>query len=274
MRHPDNAFDQHCRKHPGAQNGHFMIAYRPSMLKYEGGPTVLELNNHNSPPSAARLNVQFMALLLTLGVPFEVFARLVQDQLDLIANILTDREKALQYIRGEPDAAAEDDFLQGRESFPLFRSLYRAHSSIVVYAMLLAQHDLSEPHVRHRLQSFQNTQYATLRNKMSLRVPESAYLFGVVDEEGVLKPDEVYVNLPGRSGVLVRDVIVARYDRRSLPVSAGLTSNFVLGTLVTTPAVSSSSIRDVAPLSNIACRLSEASCGGPPLSTTPQGLHR
>ena len=76
--------------------------------------------------------------------------------------------------------------------------------------MLLAQQDLSEPQMKHRLQAFQNIQFKTLRNKMSLRIPESAYLFGVVDEEGVLGPDEVYVNLPGRSGVLVRDVIVAR----------------------------------------------------------------
>ena len=77
--------------------------------------------------------------------------------------------------------------------------------------MLLAQHDLSEPYVRHRLQTFQKTQYDTLRRKMCLRIPDSCYLFGVVDEAGILQPDEVYINLPNRSGVLVRDVIVARY---------------------------------------------------------------
>ena len=119
VRYPDDAFDRHCRKHPQARRGHFMIAYRPSMFKYGGGPTVLELNNHNSPPPAARLNIQFTALLLTLGVPLEVFRRLVQDQLDLIASILNDREKALQYIKGDLDAAADDDFVQGREPFYL-----------------------------------------------------------------------------------------------------------------------------------------------------------
>ncbi len=76
--------------------------------------------------------------------------------------------------------------------------------------MLLARQDLSEPQIRHRLQAFQKMQFTTLRKKMSLRIHESAYLFGVVDEEGVLGPGEVYVNLPSRSGVLVRDVIVAR----------------------------------------------------------------
>lgn len=76
--------------------------------------------------------------------------------------------------------------------------------------MLLAQHDLSEPHVRQRLQKFQKIQYDSLRQKMNLRIVDSCYLFGVVDEDGVLAPDEVHINLPGRSGVLVRDVVVAR----------------------------------------------------------------
>ena len=76
--------------------------------------------------------------------------------------------------------------------------------------MLLAKQDLSEPMVRQQLQRFQNKQYDFLREKMSLRIQDSCYLFGIVDEDGVLGPNEVYVNLPGRSGVLVRDVIVAR----------------------------------------------------------------
>ena len=92
-----------------------MIAYRPSMYKYDGGPTFLEINNYNSPPPPARLNVQFTALLLTRGVPSSVFERLVRDQLDLIGSILTSREKAFMYIKGELDAAAENGYAQSRE---------------------------------------------------------------------------------------------------------------------------------------------------------------
>ena len=114
MRYPDEKFDELCRKHfSKSSDSDSVIAYRPSMLKYNGGPTVLELNNHNSSPAAAHVNIQFTTLLLTLGVPLEVFERLVQDQLDLIGSILTDRERAFAYIKGELDAAAEDGFLQG-----------------------------------------------------------------------------------------------------------------------------------------------------------------
>ncbi len=76
--------------------------------------------------------------------------------------------------------------------------------------MLLAQHDLAEPYVRQQLLKFQEIQYESLRREMNLRVMDSCYVFGVVDEDGVLAPGEVYVNLPARSGVLVRDVMVAR----------------------------------------------------------------
>ncbi|TFK81241.1 RdRP-domain-containing protein [Polyporus arcularius HHB13444] len=191
VRYPDDKFDTLCGARAGLDVAP-LVAYRPSMLKYDGGPTVLEINNVNSLPAAARLNVQLMVLLLTLGIPSTVFQRLLQDQLDLIGCILTDRTKALMYIRGELDAAAEDTLAQG------------------LYNMLLAGQDMTEPTVRQRLQRFQRIQYESLRKKMNFRVQDSCYVFGVVDEEGVLSPDEVYINLPSRSGVLVRDVVVAR----------------------------------------------------------------
>ena len=42
------------------------------MFKYPGGPRILEINGVSKPPKAARLNVQFILLLLSLGVRMEV----------------------------------------------------------------------------------------------------------------------------------------------------------------------------------------------------------
>ncbi|KAH9936832.1 RdRP-domain-containing protein [Epithele typhae] len=196
VRYPDSKFDNFTgRSRPrtrASASTQPVIAYRPSMYKYAGGPTCLELNQYNAAPGAARLNVQFMVLLLTLRVPVPVFERLVQDQLDLIGCILTNREKALDYIRGELDSGIEDGFMQG------------------LYAMLLARQELTEPQLQSRLRTYQRTQYNNLREKLSIRIPESCYVFGVVDEDGVLGPDEVYINLPSRNGVLVREVVVGR----------------------------------------------------------------
>lgn len=49
-----------------------VLAFRASMLKYEGGPTMLELNDHSVRSNHARLNESFILLLLTNGVRIEV----------------------------------------------------------------------------------------------------------------------------------------------------------------------------------------------------------
>ncbi|KAI9059056.1 RdRP-domain-containing protein [Trametes sanguinea] len=192
VRYPDEKFERICgRGNPGRAK----VAYRPSMLKYQGGPTVLEISDHNMSAmvAPARLNYQLVVLLLTLGVPYEAFQRMLQDQLDLIGSVSTDRGKALQYIREELDAGFEDNLTQS------------------LYAMLLAQHSLDEPYVRQKLDLFQRTQYDSLGKTLNLRVPDSCCLYGVVDEDGVLGPNEVYINLPSRGGVMVRYVTVGRY---------------------------------------------------------------
>lgn len=48
------------------------FAYRKSMLKYRGGPTAVEVHGVSEPMEAARLNFQFVVLLLYLGVDIKV----------------------------------------------------------------------------------------------------------------------------------------------------------------------------------------------------------
>ncbi|KAI0959118.1 hypothetical protein AcW1_004042 [Taiwanofungus camphoratus] len=193
VRYPDEKFDRFCydtNSRTWDMPMH-VIAYRPSMLKYEGGPTVLELNNYAHYPRSARLNVQFILLLLTLGIRREVFEKLLKEQLDLIGCISHDRDQAEKYIKGELDAD-NSSFNQD------------------LFALLLAKHDLNEPYVHWRLKQFQKQQYETLRKKLNLSVEESCYIYGVIDEDGVLKEDEVFLNVPGRTGVLDRNVLVSR----------------------------------------------------------------
>ncbi|KAH9950119.1 RdRP-domain-containing protein [Amylocystis lapponica] len=194
VRYPDKKFDKFCglTRRQMASQPPYLIAYRDSMLKYEGGPTMIELNDHSSSPPSARLNIQFIILLLCLDISREVFEQMVKDQLDIIGSIVHDREKAERYIRGELDAADTSTYNQD------------------LYALLLAKHDLQEPYVQWRLKQFQKLQYDSLRNKLNLRVEESCRVFGVVDEDGILEEDEVFINLPGRTGVLVRNVLVGR----------------------------------------------------------------
>ncbi|EMD41133.1 hypothetical protein CERSUDRAFT_111700, partial [Gelatoporia subvermispora B] len=193
VRYPDDKFAELCAKHRGIPTPpSIKMAYRPSMLKYSGGPTALELNDCSRCPTSARLNAQFIIMLLTLGINIETFEKMLKEHLDIIGCITHDRDVALRYLKGELDASDHDTFGQD------------------VYALLLAYHDLSEPYVEWKLKQFQALQYKSLYKKLNLRVEESCYVYGVVDEDGILEGDEVFINLPGRTGVVLGNVLVAR----------------------------------------------------------------
>ncbi|KAK7013090.1 RNA-dependent RNA polymerase [Favolaschia claudopus] len=172
VRCQDDLFDEMCGS-PDKK-----IAVRPSMIKYKGGPRVLEVQNVSRPPKSGRLNKLFIALLLTCGIPLSVFQDLLQAQLDEIDMITTDREKALQCVDGEIDA----------ESKSFGQDLFE---------MLLAGHDMNEPYLATLLLRFQNTARTALREKLHISVKGSVNVPGVVDHYGVLAEGEVYINLRG-----------------------------------------------------------------------------
>ncbi|KAK7044978.1 RNA-dependent RNA polymerase [Favolaschia claudopus] len=182
---PDDLFDSTC----GCRGK--TVAYRPSMVKYNEGPHVLEVQNVSRPPKAGRLNKQFIVLLLTRGIPLSVFEDLLKTQLEEIDKITLDREKALNCIDGEVDA----------ECTAFYQDLYE---------MLLAGHDMSEPYLASQLLKYQKTAREGLRKKMNLTVKRSGYFLGVVDHCGVLKEGEVYINIPTRGGAQVGTVALMR----------------------------------------------------------------
>ncbi|KAJ6559991.1 RNA-dependent RNA polymerase [Mycena capillaripes] len=182
---PDALFDEIC------DASDKKIAYRRSMLKYAGGPRMLEVQNVSRPPKSGRLNKQFIILLLTRGIPFTVFEEFLQMQLDEIDKVTTDRERALECVDGEVDA----------EGGPFFQDLYE---------MLLAGHDMNEPYLSTLLRRFQNVSREALRNKLHIPVKASGYMFGVVDHCGVLQDGEVFINLPAKGGPQVGSVAVMR----------------------------------------------------------------
>ncbi|KAF8169864.1 RNA dependent RNA polymerase-domain-containing protein [Mycena galopus ATCC 62051] len=182
---PDDFFDNIC----GCRGK--KLAYRQSMVKYNNGPHMLEVQNVSKHLKSGRLNKQFIVLLLTLGVPLSVFENLLQMQLDDIDLITVDRQRALDCIDGEVDAEG-DAFHQD------------------LYEMLLAGHDMNEPYLASQLRKFQNTTRDKLRTKLNISVKRSGYLLGVVDHCGVLKEGEVYINLPNKGGPQVGPIAAMR----------------------------------------------------------------
>ena len=95
--------------------------------------------------------------------------------------------------------------------------------------MLEAGFDVDEPYLNSLLRRHQKLRYDSLRAKLDFTVQvspfglyicltqdspvllqDSCYLFGVVDEIGILKDEEVYINIPSRRGVMTGFVLVAR----------------------------------------------------------------
>ncbi|KAK0202178.1 RNA dependent RNA polymerase-domain-containing protein [Desarmillaria ectypa] len=188
VRYRDEVFDQICGG-SGAK-----VAYRRSMFKYEDGPLMLEIQNVNCPPRSARLNIQFIVLLMTLGIPSKVFESLLRKQLDDLEQIMVNRQKAIDCVDGELDSEG-NDFDQECKC---------------LYEMLLAGFDLSEGHLACLLKQFQKRSLDALRMKLHIHVKDSAYLYGVVDELGILEEGHVYINLPYQGGPQVGTFLVGR----------------------------------------------------------------
>ncbi|KZV82971.1 RdRP-domain-containing protein [Exidia glandulosa HHB12029] len=173
-----------------------VMAFRPSMFKYEGGPRLLEVNKVARSPRAARLNIQFILLLLTLGIPMQAFQDLLTLQLERIANIFNDRSAAIAFIENVYDVALDP---QAPPSL---------HQDL--YLMLHASFDLSEPRLQWSLDTLRVQILKKLREKLQIEVRDSAQLYGVCDETGSLEEDEVFLNLPDRVDLNGRRVLVGK----------------------------------------------------------------
>ncbi|THH10624.1 hypothetical protein EW145_g1192 [Phellinidium pouzarii] len=156
----------------GSKPGQYKIAFRPSMHKYDGGSTVVDVNNISSTPICAKMNHAFIVILLTLGVKLKPIQDLLQRQIDEIEDLGRDRQRALAEFSSNPDAQGTWFFQE-------------------LFDMLEAGHDMTEPYLESMIRRQQDSQYSSLLKKLNISVPKARYVYGVVDELDVLKQNEV-----------------------------------------------------------------------------------
>lgn len=109
--------------------GENWIAVRPSMKKYDGRLTSLEINAVSHPAGSARLNKMYILLLLTAGIPAAVriillysiinadsdslaaqtIHELLNEQLEKLDLFMTDRDKAIEILEGTDSAQLDAD---------------------------------------------------------------------------------------------------------------------------------------------------------------------
>ncbi|XP_015753708.1 PREDICTED: RNA-dependent RNA polymerase 1-like [Acropora digitifera] len=145
--------------------------FRPSMRKFESPHRRLEVLQ-TSRPQPVFLNHQLIILLSSLGIPDEVFMNLQRRMLDRLAGMLVDEKLAtLQLVSG-----AKTDIA--------YKRLSEAGLQLT-----------SEPFFKSLLVALYKEQMQNLLKRARILLPtsEARLMIGVMDETGILKPGQVFV---------------------------------------------------------------------------------
>jgi RNA-dependent RNA polymerase len=156
----------------------YKLSLRPSMRKYTSNNRSLDVLNWTK-YRPCFLNRQIITLLSTLGVEGHHFQTLQKEAVELINQVLTSRDKAL-------------DVLQ---------ILYIGENHNVLTDMLSCGYcPRSEPYLSMMLQAFRASKFVELRNKARIFVPKGRCLMGCLDETRTLNYGEVFIQIRDAPG--------------------------------------------------------------------------
>ncbi|KAJ7353981.1 hypothetical protein OS493_030827 [Desmophyllum pertusum] len=158
-------------------------SFRPSMHKFESFHRRLEVLQ-TSRAQAVYLNHQVIMLLSNLGVPDEVFIKLQSDMLERLAAMLVNEPDAVDLLGNGAKMGVSYHRLSGAgvplTTEPFFKSLL-----VAMYRNSI-----------HELLS---------RARIRLSPAEARLMMGVMDESGVLKPGQVFVQYSAVSTLADRE---------------------------------------------------------------------
>jgi RNA-dependent RNA polymerase len=150
------------------------LLLRPSMKKFDSAHKKIDILNF-SEYIPCYLNRQVIMIISALQVPDESFSRLLQEMLLDLIHRLIDSSCLLQYLNSTYKCLYFTD-----SSLSFDRS-----SSNIPYS--------SEPFFRSLVVAGHKSQLADLLTKSRIYVPKGRILMGVVDESGILAPNQVFI---------------------------------------------------------------------------------
>lgn len=173
-----------------------LIRYRDSMNKFPAPKHLeLEITGASYKPLTMYLNRQFIKILEDLGADTASF-------LKLQTQVLADIEKTVESPLDTAKYLDNNLFGTGVGLSSLIRSLYQA-----------GFHFKDDVFLRQVVEIATRVQLRELKHKARIPVPDAHLLYGVVDETGFLKPNEVHVILKekrGRQTTRIGDVLITR----------------------------------------------------------------
>ncbi|GAX84397.1 hypothetical protein CEUSTIGMA_g11819.t1 [Chlamydomonas eustigma] len=149
-----------------------LIQIRPSAKKFDSIHTDVEVVQVASFVPGF-INRQIIILLLALGLSGDVFLRRATSMIGDLDSMLSTTSKAVQIVKG--------------------MGYLPASMSRVVLASLSAGFQVSEPMLQSLLQYMRAHALLQLRRKTRIYLEHSAFLFGVLDEIGVLNENQVFL---------------------------------------------------------------------------------
>jgi RNA-dependent RNA polymerase len=157
------------------------IQVRPSMVKFRTSPGNLTLDVVTWPVAkSGRLNRQFIPLLIDLGIDKSAFVAQLNDNIQNIKEILTDRASAIKKLAS------------------------RNRTDPFLLECLIAGHDVRDPHIFKGLNVVRLHKVRSLRDKTSIGIRDSCNVIGLVDETGVLQPGQCFFQRKKTSDVSPR----------------------------------------------------------------------
>ncbi|CAG8605486.1 3072_t:CDS:10 [Gigaspora margarita] len=155
-----------------------VICIRPSQIKFEAPiSTNLEIVKAVKNPLPAHLNRQIITLLSSLGVKDDIFIKLQNNARADIDSIIRDPQKAREIVKRS---------LGTRECTHVTRTILS-----MIEAKLMEDDD--EPYLKGLLECKRIFALKSLRYKARIPVPQGYLLFGILDETGILEPDQIYI---------------------------------------------------------------------------------
>ena len=159
------------------------IAIRQSMVKFESEDVQnLEICDTSSRPINLVLNRQMIKILEDMGVPYEWFLDLQNQEMQLICNATRSTSNAYEFLKAQHIG-------EGIHAWNLFRTI---DSLGVEYRR--------DPFLRSVVEAAVLKELRLLKHRARIPVRLGITLFGVMDETGFLKEGEVYFTYDSMAG--------------------------------------------------------------------------
>jgi hypothetical protein len=148
------------------------IEYRDSQRKFNSNHRALEVIR-TATYTAGALNRQIIVLLTSLGVDGNIILNRMREMMDRINRAMNDRETAIRYLQQSGDEYA----------------VVERMVSMLRVGLLQTR----EIYLVNMLRVFRAYQLRELKRKANIPIEQSVMLLGVMDEFGVLEPNEIFL---------------------------------------------------------------------------------